>query len=137
MIKTQAVIVHKFLMVQEIFLVSNDHTTPYQESQKKIRDILLFLELASHTLTSHTTKQVADFLYWINSTKGKTSTIICHSASPFWKTFSEQTPQQRSEAVKTNHQRKIHCQDCGCVTPLSTSKLETSLVQHCKYHHIH
>jgi len=96
MIKTQAVVAYKFMMVQ-IFLVSNDHTTPYQESQKNIWDILLFLELASQTLTSHTTKQVADFLYWINPTKGKTSTIIPHFASPFWKTFSQQTPQQRSE----------------------------------------
>ena len=35
MIKTQAVVAYKFMMVQ-IFLVSNDHTTPYQESQKNI-----------------------------------------------------------------------------------------------------
>jgi hypothetical protein len=27
-IKTEAVIVHKFMMAQEILLVSNDHTTP-------------------------------------------------------------------------------------------------------------
>jgi hypothetical protein len=64
------------MIVQEILLVSNDHTTPYPESQKKMWDILLFLELASQTLTSHTTKQVADFLYRINPTKGKTSTTI-------------------------------------------------------------
>jgi hypothetical protein len=36
MIKTQAVIVFKFMIVQEILLVSNDHTTPYPESQKKM-----------------------------------------------------------------------------------------------------
>ena len=34
MIKTQAVIVYKFMMVQ-ILLISNDHTTPYPESQKE------------------------------------------------------------------------------------------------------
>jgi hypothetical protein len=33
MTKTQAVIVYKFTMVQEILLISNDHTTPYPESQ--------------------------------------------------------------------------------------------------------
>ena len=42
MIKTQAVIVYKFMMVQ-ILLISNDHTTPYPEIRKKIWDILLFL----------------------------------------------------------------------------------------------
>jgi hypothetical protein len=28
MIKTQAVMVYKFMMAQEILLISNDHTTP-------------------------------------------------------------------------------------------------------------
>jgi hypothetical protein len=55
----------------------------------KKRDILLSLELASQTLTSHTTKQVPNFLYRINLTKGKTSTTISHPTSPFWKTVSE------------------------------------------------
>jgi len=36
MIKTQAAIVYKFMIRQDILLVSNDHTTPYPESQKKI-----------------------------------------------------------------------------------------------------
>ena len=94
--KTQAVIVYKFMMGQEILLVSNDHTTPYPESQKKIWDILLSLVLAPQTLTSHTIKQAANFLYRINPTKGKTSTTISHSASPFWKTFSEtNTPKEK------------------------------------------
>ena len=123
-IKIQAGIVYKFMIRQDILLVSNDHATPYPESQKKIWDILLSLELASQTLIPHTTKQVADFLYRINPTKGKTSTTISHSASPFWKTFSEQIPKTEVRAVKTNHQRKIHCQKCECATPLSTSKLE-------------
>jgi len=42
MIKTPAVIVYKFMMVQEIFLVSNDHTTPYQEARKKYETFFYF-----------------------------------------------------------------------------------------------
>ena len=36
MIKTQAVIIYKLMMGQEILTVSNDHTTPYPQSQKTI-----------------------------------------------------------------------------------------------------
>jgi hypothetical protein len=35
MIKTQAAIAYKF-MIGQILLISNDHTSPYSESQKKI-----------------------------------------------------------------------------------------------------
>jgi hypothetical protein len=35
-VKNQAAIVYKFMRRQNILLVSNDHTTPYPESRKKI-----------------------------------------------------------------------------------------------------
>ena len=42
MTKTQAVIIYKFMTVQEILLISNDHPTPYPESQKKNETFFYF-----------------------------------------------------------------------------------------------
>jgi len=142
MIKTQAVIIYKLMMGQEILTVSNDHTTPYPQSQKTIWDTLLSLELASQTLTSHTIKQVANFLYRINPTKGKTSTTISHPSSPFWKTFSEQILQNRSEGSEGKSPEEDPLPGLWfCHTTLNikfgTVFYEMSLVHHCKYYQIH
>jgi hypothetical protein len=53
--------------------------TTQLHTQEEIYDILLSLELASQTLTFHTTKQAENFLYRINPTKGMTSTTVSHS----------------------------------------------------------
>jgi len=42
-IKIQAVIVYKFMIRQDILLISNDHTTPYPESQKKKYETYFYL----------------------------------------------------------------------------------------------
>jgi hypothetical protein len=52
-IKAQAIIVYKFMMVQEILLISNDHTTPYPESQKKMRHSFIFTAGFSNSYISY------------------------------------------------------------------------------------
>jgi hypothetical protein len=42
-IKIQAFIVYKFMIRQDILLVSNDHTTPYPESRKKKYETYFYL----------------------------------------------------------------------------------------------
>jgi len=42
-IKIQAGIVYKFMIRQDILLVSNDHATPYPESQKKKYETYFYL----------------------------------------------------------------------------------------------
>ena len=141
MVKTRAVIVYNDMMGQSILLVSN-HTIPQPNSENKIWDILLSLELASQTLTSHTTQQEANFLYRINPTKAKTSTTISHSASPVRKTFSEQIPQKRSEwrQDKTPESEPL----AGLWVCHKTLNIKAGtlfyaelLVHHCKYYRIY
>lgn len=141
MIKSQAAIAYKF-MIGQILLISNDHTTPYTESQKKIWDILLSLELASQNLTSHTIKQVANFLYRINPPKARHPQQFPHSASPFWNTFSEQIPHNRSEGSEDKSPKEDPLPGLWvCHTTLNikveTVFYETSLVHHRKYYQTH